>query len=390
MLVATVIMLLGLLAGIIGSQLAGLRLGGVMVVPLITVYFLLSFATFPVFVLSVIAAYVSLLIIKRRLLLYGRSLFILSVLIGGLVPILVFNQLVVVAGIDLEITQVEFIGSILPGIAAYNYHRIDDERRVLDMVVSLALVLFLTVVGIGLVIFVGLTPLATVTPPLLLGPESNIAAAFELTVSRPTVPIITTDSVTGGLIVFGTVLSEGLRSRYGLRIAGVIVVPLIVLAMFRNQWMLGLWMLSTTLAYVGVRALHWWTLLYGRVLLAFAFIIGLIVSISATVAVPVRHGLLPFFVGLFGGITAYNFYLIPPAERRAAVVVTAGALVLLTTVARLFIPPPPRGLLHVVTQRDLLIGAVLLAAALYELYRLERIRPHDRLAVPDRGDETDA
>ncbi|MXR50357.1 capsular biosynthesis protein [Halovenus sp. WSH3] len=379
--IATVIMLLGLLAGIAGSQLAGLRLGGVMIVPLVTVYFFLSFATFPVFVLSVIAAYVSLWIIKRRLLLYGRYLFIVSVLVGALVPVLVFDQLVIIAGIDAELTQIEFVGSVLPGIAAYNYHRIDDERRVLDMVASLAVVLFLTVVGIGLVILVGLTPLATVTPPLLLSPESDIAAAFDLTVTRSMVPVIASDGVVAALLIGGTALSEGVRSRYGLRIAGVVVVPLIVLAMFRNSWMLGLWIGSTALAYLSIRALHWWTLLYGRVLLAFAFIIGLIVSISATVAIPVRHGLLPFFVGLFAGVTAYNFYLVPPAERRAAVLVTGGAVVLLAAVARLLVSPPPRGLLHTVSQLDLLVGAAVLVAAGYELSQLERLRPHQSIDV---------
>lgn len=382
MLIATVIMLFGLLAGVIGSQLAGLRLGGVIVVPLVTVYLLLNFATFPVFVLSVAAAYVSLWIIKRRLLLYGRKLFVLSVVIGAVVPILVFGPLVDIAGIDIELSQIEFVGSVIPGIAAYNYHRIDNERRVLDMVWSLAVVLFLTVVGIGLVIFVGLTPLATVTPPLLLAPESSIAVAFGLTVSRPLIPTIAPTGVAAGIVITGALLSEAVRSRYGLRVAGVVVVPLVVLAMFRNRWMLALWLVTTAAAYVSVRALHWWTLLYGRVLLAFSFIAGLIIAISATVVVPVRHGLLPFFIGLFSGVAAYNTHLVPPAERRATVVVTGGLLAFVGTLARLFVTPPPRGLVRSVGTVDLLVAAVLCVAALVELYRLERIRPNQ---VPGRG-----
>ncbi len=383
MLVATTLMLLGLLAGIIGAQLGGYRLGGVIVVPLVTVYFLRSFATFPVFVLSVIAAYVSLTLITRRLLLYGRTLFIISVIIGAVVPVLVFELLVDLVGLQSGLSQVEFVGSVLPGIAAYNYHRIDDDRRVMDMVWSLAVVLFLTVVGLGTVIFVGLTPLATVTPPVLLGSESDIAVAFGLAVDRPTLPIVASDALAVSLITVGTILSEGLRSRYGLRLAGVIVVPLVVLAAFRNQWMLALWVVTAATAYVSLRLLHWWTLLYGRVLLAFAFIVGLLVAISATTVVPVRHGLLPFFIGLLGGVTAYNVHLVSPAERRATALVTVGAVVAMTGLARLFIAPSEMGLLTTVTPWHLLLGGVLLIPAAYELYHLERIRPREDIESLD-------
>lgn len=388
MLVATTLMLLGLLAGIIGAQLGGYRLGGVIVVPLVTVYFLRSFATFPVFVLSVIAAYVSLTLITRRLLLYGRTLFIISVIIGAVVPVLVFELLVDLVGLQSGLSQVEFVGSVLPGIAAYNYHRIDDDRRVMDMVWSLAVVLFLTVVGLGTVIFVGLTPLATVTPPVLLGSESDIAVAFGLAVDRPTLPIVASDALAVSLITVGTILSEGLRSRYGLRLAGVIVVPLVVLAAFRNQWMLALWVVTAATAYVSLRLLHWWTLLYGRVLLSMSVVFGLLAAISLTPMLPVRHGLLPFFVGLLGGVTAYNLHVVSPAERVANVAVTVSALVGVLAVARLFIIPPPSGLLTDVTAVHVLVGVYLLVPGVVVLYRFERTLPREYTAVPTAETET--
>ena len=89
MLIATTVMLLGLIIGVGAAQLASLRLGGVIVVPLVSVYLLRSFATFPVFVASVAAAYASLRAIENRVLLYGRPLFVVSVLIGALVPVVV-------------------------------------------------------------------------------------------------------------------------------------------------------------------------------------------------------------------------------------------------------------------------------------------------------------
>jgi hypothetical protein len=375
MLVVTAMLLIGLLAGIAGTQVGNLRLGGVVVVPLISVYLLRSFGTFPVFVLSTAAAYVSLYLIKRRLLLYGRPLFVTSVLIGALIPVLVFEVLAVAVGLSEQLSAVEFFGSVLPGIAAYNYHRMDSERRVLDMIWSLTVVLFLTVVGIGLVIVVGLTPLADVLPPVLLGPQSDIAAGFGLTVDRPPVPTVASSGVTVAVFAFGMTLSELFRSRYGLRIAGVVVVPLVVLAAVRNQWMLPLWCLTAGAAYVGIRVTHWWTLLYGRVLLSLGVILGLLTAVSLTTVVPVRTGLLPFFVGILGGVTGYNYHVVPPAERRATVLVTGTVFVIVAAVVRIVVTPPATGLLSTVREWHYALGVALAVPGLWELVRLERIRP---------------
>lgn len=368
-------MLVGLMLGIGAAQLAGLRLGGVIVVPLISVYLLRSFPTFPVFVASVAAAYISLHIIKNRVLLYGRPLFITSVVIGALVPILVFRVLAVVAGIEVGLSQIEFIGSVLPGIAAYNFHRVDAEKRILDMVWSLAVVLFLTVLGIGLVILVGLSPIAGLLPPMLLGPNSDIAIAFGLTVDRPFSPVLASDLFSISLYLFGMVLSEGLRSRYGLRIGGVIIIPLVVLIVFRNEWMLPLFIGTAGLAFVGVRVAHWWTLLYGRVLLALGVIVGLLTTISAVTVVPVQHGLLPFFVGILAGVAGYNLHVVPSAERRANVFVTVAVFVIVVGAARLFIIPPSSGFLQYVSGTDVALGIIACLPAVYELYYLERVRP---------------
>lgn len=389
MLVATAMMLAGLVAGIAAAQLRGLRLGGVIVVPLVTVYLLRSFTTFPVFVLSVCASYASLYIVTNRLLLFGRSLFVIAVVVGALVPVLTFEVLTITTGIGAGITRIEFIGSVLPGIAAFNYYRVGAEDRILDVVWSLTLVLFLTVLGIGLVIFVGLTPLAEVAPPMLLGPNSDIANAFGLVVQRGRIPVIASDLVGLGLVAVGLSFSEGFRSRYGLRIGGVIVVPLVVLASFRNGWMLPLWGGLTVVTYVAVQVLHWWTLLYGRVMLAAAVIIGLLTTIAVVPVVPVQHGLLPFFTGILSGVSGYNLHVVPPAERRATVFVTVAVLVLVAGIARLFIIPPSRGFLQYVQSRDLIVGVLACLPAVWELYHLERIRPTSQFRTPIVNSQSD-
>lgn len=137
MLVATAVMLVGLLAGIAAAQLRGLRLGGVIVVPLVAVYLLWSFATFPVFLVSTVAAYAAVWVVKRRVPLYGRSLFVVSVLVGSLVPTAMFELAALGAVLDVEARGVAFVGSVLPGIAAYNFHRLELEDRILDALYSL-------------------------------------------------------------------------------------------------------------------------------------------------------------------------------------------------------------------------------------------------------------
>jgi len=388
MLVATTLMILGLLGGIIAAQLRGLRLGGVIIVPLFAIYALRSFGSIPVLVLSVIAAYVSLWYIKQRLFLYGRSLFIVSVVIGALVPLLVFEFLVLGYGPQSGLSGIEFIGSVLPGIAAYNLHRLSAEKRVMDAVWSLTLLLFLIVVGIGLVIFVGLTPLAGYLPTVLLGPRSDIAVAFGLQIDHAALPFVLSRVEALTLITTGLLLSEAIRFRWGLHIGGLIVLPLLVMFSVRNSWLLGLFVATTVVSYVSVQLFHWWMLVYGRVLLSMGIIVGLLTTISVSRQLPVEHGLLPFFVAILAGVTAYNMHVMSPRERPACSIVTAGAFVGMFGVTRLLVTPLEAGLLREVTLVHVGLGTGILLAALWVLYRLEVARPDKVRFVSQETDET--
>lgn len=375
MLVATALIILGLLGGIVATQLGGYRLGGVIVVPVFAVYLLRSFGTFPVFVLSVIAGYVAVAIVKRNLLLYGRPLFGVALISGAAVPILVFEFVEFGVGPVAGLDGIEFVGSILPGIAAYNLHRMSVERRVMDAVWSLALLTFLVVVGIGLVIFVGLTPLRDASAPLLLAPGSDIANGLGLVVDRGPEQTITSRTTVLGLITVGLVLSELVRDRWGLRLAGVIVVPLLVLFSLRNAWLLGLFVATAVIAYLGIRIVHWWTLLYGRVLLSMGIIFGMLTAASLVPGFPAPYGMLPFFTGILGGVTAYNVHVVPPAERQPTIAVTVGTYVVLLGLARLVVDPTPLGILETVRGEYVVVGIVLVGWTLWEVWQVEHIRP---------------
>jgi hypothetical protein len=382
MIVATALMLLGLLGGIVAAQLRGNRMGGVVIVPLFAIYTLRTFGTLPVLLLSVLGGYVSVGIVKRRLFVYGRSLFVLSLVTSGLVSLLAYAFLRVGVDAGTPIRHLGFIGSVLPGIAAYNFHRLDRDERILDALWALTLLFFLVVVGIGMVVFVGLTPLATVTPPVMLAPESDIARAFGLVVTDAAHPVILPFPKVLGLLGLGLLLSEGVRKRWGLRIGGIIVLPLLVLFAFRDATLLWVYLLLAVGVYLSLQAFNWLTLVYARVLLSMGVIVGLLAVLTVVATTPLSNGLLPLLTGILGGVTAYNLHCTARPERRPSVVVAAGGFVALAAVARLFLTPQPGGILVDVTPVDVFAGVGVLALACWELYRLESIRPPALDEVP--------
>jgi hypothetical protein len=389
MLVVTALMLIGLIGGIIASQIGGLRLGGVIIVPLFAIYTLRTFGTFPVLMMSIIGGYVSIWIVKRRFLLYGRVLYVLAIVTSALIPLIVYTFTSLGLGPRGVISQLGFIGSVLPGIAVYNFHRLSEDRRTLDAVWSMALLLFLVVVGIGLVIVVGLTPLSTVTPPVLLGPDSDIARAFRLRVGSTPNPTILPFPKELAMLGLGFGISESIRYRWGLRIGGLIVLPLLVLFSFRNGLFLITYLLAAIAAYVGIQVLHWWTLIYGRVLLSMGISFGLLAVISTVPALPISNGLLPFFTGVFGGVGAYNLHSVAPAERRASVLVSVGVFVILAGIGRVFLTPLPEGILTQIGSGHLLVGGLRVLPAAWEAYQLEKFRPSELTRVPTVWDAED-
>jgi hypothetical protein len=104
-------------------------------------------------------------------------------------------------------------------------------------------------------------------------------------------------------------------------------------------------------------------------------ILGTFATISVAPVSPNNHGLLPFFVGILGGVTAYNVHVVPPRERVETVLATVSLLVVAAGVARVLVQPTPEGILTVVGPADILVGAGLLMPGVYVLYRLEQLLP---------------
>jgi hypothetical protein len=106
-------------------------------------------------------------------------------------------------------------------------------------------------------------------------------------------------------------------------------MPLIALFALRNPWSLGVFAVAALYTFAVVRAINFYTLVYGRVLLAMGVVTGTLVALFFAVFVPFSHGLEGLFVGVFAGIAAYNWEVVPPVERPFAVGLSAGVLAVL-------------------------------------------------------------
>jgi hypothetical protein len=392
MIVAAAVVTVGLLYGITTAQIWGYRLGGVVVVPLFAVYALRSFESTAVFLASVVVAYAIVAAVKRYTLAYGRPLFLIAVAAGAVVPVAVFEASLLRPGLAPTLSAVEFVGSVLPGIAAYNFHRLELERRVEDALLALATLLFLVVFGVGLTVVVGTLGGTPQVPTLLLGPRSDVARTLGVVVPADSPPVLVSRVGAVVAVVTGLVASEFARRRWGVRLVGVVALPLVALFALRNPWTVPLYVFATAVAVAGVVALHRWTLVYGRVLLSMGVFLGLAATVTVAPFLPFSHGLLPFFVGMLAGVGAYNVHATSPAERSDAVGLSLGVGVCLLVTVRAFVKGggvATRGgtaVPEVVADPPAVVVIAAVAALVWGLsavVRLERlVRPID----PDEGD----
>ena len=374
MLTEVVIMCLGLLVSVAVVQLWGLRMCGVLVIPLLAIYGLYNYATIPIFVSSAAAAYVSLHIVKTRTLLYGRGLLLAGILSGALVPLLALAFVTSVYDTAV-ITDVVFIGTILPGIAAYNLHQLSLERRFDDALLSLAVLTGLLILGTVLLEPLSSAQTVAPLPPILHARGSDVAAAQGIATSGHGYDGVVPLALGGTVVAFGLVLSEVVRSRWGLRAGGIIAIPLLAIFSLQDAGALLLYLLVAPLVYGLVATLEEQTLLYGRIILAVSLAASLVLALPFVTLLGIDAGLIGLFAAIFAGISVYNFRRIPPVDRFQTVAVTGGVFVVSIAVLRAFVAPSPDGLFPTVTAVHVLGGGRIVAVAVRACYRLERKQP---------------
>jgi hypothetical protein len=308
MIVAATMGVVGFACIAIATQLFGYRLGGTVTVPVLAIYTLKNAIMLPVFVVSTVLAYIGLALVKRRTLIYGRTELISAILLGSAIPLVLLLALSAV--VTDPFRDVVFIGSILPGLAAYNYQRIKPQYRRWDLLTTVGLFLALLALGWVLVTPALASVLGTITPPALYAETADIAVLKGATVPTDVQAVILPRATVVALFLVSMVLSERVRSRYGVRV-GIVTVGLLAVYTLTGVWLLAIYMLALAIAYAAVTLVQRVTLLYGRVLIGTAAAIAVSVSVPLAIVFPITRGLSALFVGVLAGVNAYNLHVTP-------------------------------------------------------------------------------
>ena len=371
MLVAIAVSAVGFLAVAACTQLFGLRLGGTISIPVLAVYTLKSVWTLPVSLASAVLAYIGLWLLKERTLIYGRDELLAAIVIGSALPVgilLVFGGL-----LDDPLRAVLFIGSILPGLAAYNYHQLRDDLVLPDLVASVGLFAVLVGVGATLVSPGLVDTVGTFGPPVLYSSTADVAVWRGVAVSDGLQPVTLGRPQTVAVFGAAMALSEIVRNRYDVRV-GVIATGLLAVYALTSVWLVVLYAVLFGFSYVAMQLLHDRTMLYGRVLIGLASAVALVSALPFVDILPVVRGLSAYFVAILAGVNAYSLHVTSPAYRRLIPTLQVATFVPLLVVARLLTPALPRGFPQRLGPAELLVAAVVVALCLLyaEHYVVER------------------
>lgn len=376
MLVATVLSALGFFSTAAVTQTRGLRLGGAILVPTLVVYALKDFTTLPVFVLSTAVAYVLLWQAKERTLAYGRDEFLIALGAGALVPVSAYLVVRAVRPALLAVHPLAFVGSILPGLAAYNVAQTKPEYRWQDVRHTTALTLGLCVLGVVLVNPWTARLVGDATPLVLFAKTSDIARFNDAVVDGYLAPNVTFRTTVVALFVVGMALSELVRRSFGIRI-GIISMALLALFSLVSRWLLVLFVLSFVVSLVAVFLIHRSTLLYGRVLISLGCGVGTVAALAFTTQLPIIRGFSALFVGVIAGVDAYAVHTTPPHERRQQPLLAFAVFLGMLLLARSVVSPFRRGLLQEFTVLHVALGLVAIAGCLLVATRLKVPTPDD-------------
>nr|WP_305882877.1 poly-gamma-glutamate biosynthesis protein PgsC/CapC [Halobellus rarus] len=358
------------------TQTKGLRLGGAILVPTLVVYALKDFTTLPVFVLSTGVAYFILWQAKERTLVYGRDEFLVALAGGALVPMLGYFALATFRPAFLEVNPLVFVGSILPGLAAYNVAQTKPEYQRQDLLYTAGLIVGLVLLGGVLIAPSTARLLGDLTPLVLFAETSDIAALRGAVVDGYLAPNIDVRSTIVLFFVVGMALSELVRREFGIRI-GIISMALLALFSLVSRWLLALFVLSFAVSVVAVWLIHLRTLLYGRVLLSLGCGVGSVAALLLALELPIIRGFSALFVGVIAGVMAYAVHTTPPLERRQQPFLALGTFLGMLLFIRTVVDPFRRGLLQEFTVIHVVVGGIVVLLCLAIAYRLRIPKPDD-------------
>ncbi|EMA66315.1 hypothetical protein C461_11794 [Halorubrum aidingense JCM 13560] len=380
MIIASLLSAIGFFSTAAVTQTKGLRLGGAILVPTLVVYALTEFLTLPVFLVSAVVAYLLLWQAKERTLMYGRDEFLVALAAGAVVPIVGYLVVATVAPGLFDVNPILLVGSILPGLAAYNVAQTKPEYRRQDLLYTTGLVLGLWLLGIVLVGPRTASLLGDLTPLVLFARTADVAVLRGAVVDGYLAPNIEIRTTITAFLAVGMAVSELVRREFGVRI-GIVSMALLALFALVSRWLLALFLLSFVVSLVATWAVHRTTLLYGRVLISIGCGVGTLAALAFTTQLPIIRGLSALFVGVIAGVDAYAVHVTPPLERRQQPFLAVAAFVGMLLLVRTVVDPYQRGVLQELTPLVALVGVVVVAACLAVAYRWRIESPDDEAVL---------
>jgi hypothetical protein len=288
------------------------RLSGVVTIPFFIIYCVYEWSATPVLIISISIVLLTLEILNRYTLVYGRDTFIISIIAGSIIPLLTL----IMFNIPIDIA---FIGSIIPGISAYNIHQVGHKYQLSDLGISIAITIALATASVIVIFILKNTIIPTATDPILVSSQSDTGRYFgsphstEL-IERPR------RSATLIYLVISFVISETARRMYGYRL-GLITIGLVTLFYTESQILGILFIITTIVAYVMTYLIHRYTLLYGRVLLGLCVGVSVLFVGLLSVFVNLNPAIPALICSVLASVFAYNIHITHPNERITTIMV---------------------------------------------------------------------
>jgi MFS family permease len=370
MIVAVALTVVGMLLAIAVVHLTDFRLSGVLLAPVLAVYGLYEIYTVPVLLGSFTLAFVVLGLLERWTRLFGCQLLVASILAGLAVPFLLGA---VVSGVwiyYIPVTEVAAVGCLLAGVAAFEYRQLDPDRRRWDAFASLASLAVLLGLGAWLVASKLAVGVASLFPLLLLSAESDIAVLGG-TVIGTSDPQFLSPYLVVPLILGGVILSEWGCKRWGIRLLGTVVVPLLALITLTHAIYLYSFVLLLSVVFVAIDYTHRRTLLYGRVLLSLSVVFALLAMLPVAYFYYRLSGFHFFLVAGFAGVGAYNLHRMPGVDRVHTLSLSGGFFVAFLYGISTALYPASGGIGAPFTRIELAVATVVIAIATWSAILLE-------------------
>jgi len=247
-LLAGVLAATGLGAVSLLTRRRGYRLGGTIAVGLLAIYTLFSPAVLLLFLPSAAVAYGGLRVLREHTLLHGRDEFVAALSIGAAPSIAVLAvDAALPALLPTPVATSFFLGSVLPGLAAYNLLRTDPRYRRRDA--AWATAIYVSLVAAGVVLAAPVAALVgQAIPAVLLGGDAALAALDDEAVAAGATVAPAARETVIGVLAIAFLPSEAVRRRLGLRL-GIVSLGLIAIYTLMHRWYLPLFVLETALAF---------------------------------------------------------------------------------------------------------------------------------------------